>query len=79
MPDAPATAAAAMPTRARAVASVPENAIDLLRPAARSMHRILQVARIIADLASGAESLGPHATEADGYRRSRQATAPRIP
>jgi predicted ATPase with chaperone activity len=58
-----------MPTRGCALASVPDNAVDLLRPAARSMHRILQVARIIAELAGSADILGPHVAEAIGYRQ----------
>lgn len=46
-----------------------ENAIDLLQLSARSMHRILRVARTIADLAGSADILGPHVAEAIGYRR----------
>lgn len=46
-----------------------ERAIERLQLSARSMHRILRVARTIADLA-GAESIDtPHLTEALGYRR----------
>jgi magnesium chelatase family protein len=46
-----------------------ENAIDLLQLSARSMHRILRVARTIADLAGSAEILGPHVAKVIGYRR----------
>jgi hypothetical protein len=46
-----------------------ENAIDLLQLSARSMHRILRVARTIADLAGIADILGPHLAETVGYRR----------
>ena len=46
-----------------------ERAIERLQLSARSMHRILRVARTIADLA-GAESIATaHLTEALGYRR----------
>jgi Magnesium chelatase, subunit ChlI C-terminal len=41
-----------------------ENAIDLLQLSARSMHRILKVARTIADLAGSADMLDPHMAEA---------------
>jgi Magnesium chelatase, subunit ChlI C-terminal len=41
-----------------------ENTIDLLQLSARSMHRILPVARTIADLADSAGILGPHMAEA---------------
>jgi magnesium chelatase family protein len=46
-----------------------ESAIDLLQLSARSMHRILRVARTIADLAGSKDILGPHVAEAIGYRR----------
>ena len=46
-----------------------ERAVDALQLSARSMHRILRVARTIADLA-GSESIGTaHLSEAIGYRR----------
>jgi hypothetical protein len=54
-----------------------ENAIDLLQLSARSMHRILRVARTIADLAGSADILGPHVAEAIGYRRGERAVAAR--
>lgn len=46
-----------------------ERAVDLLQLSARSMHRILRVARTIADLAGSAGIHAPHLTEAIGYRR----------
>ena len=46
-----------------------ERAIDRLRLSARSMQRILRVARTIADLAGEAEIQTPHLSEALGYRR----------
>ena len=52
-----------------------ENAIDLLQLSARSMHRILRVARTIADLAGSADILGPHVAEAIGYRRGERSSA----
>ena len=55
-----------------------ENAIDLLQLSARSMHRILRVARTIADLAGSDAILGPHVTEAIAYRRGERATAKRV-
>jgi magnesium chelatase family protein len=55
-----------------------ENAIDLLQLSARSMHRILRVARTIADLAGSADILGPHVAEAIGYRRGERAVAARV-
>ena len=46
-----------------------ERAVDSLQLSARSLHRILRVARTIADLA-GSEAIDtPHLTEAIGYRR----------
>lgn len=46
-----------------------ERAIDALQLSARSMHRILRVARTIADLADSRGIQTPHLTEALGYRR----------
>ncbi|MDQ3617476.1 MAG: ATP-dependent protease, partial [Pseudomonadota bacterium] len=47
-----------------------ERAIDSLQLSARSMHRILRVARTIADLA-GSQHIGTaHLSEAIGYRRA---------
>lgn len=45
-----------------------ENAVEALQLSARSMHRILRVARTIADLAGSEAILSPHLTEALGYR-----------
>ena len=55
-----------------------ERAIDTLQLSARSMHRILRVARSIADLAGSRDIATPHLTEALGYRgadRQRQGFA----
>ncbi|AWV08757.1 Fis family transcriptional regulator [Lysobacter maris] len=46
-----------------------ERAAESLRLSARSMHRILRVARTIADLAGSADIATAHLTEAIGYRR----------
>jgi magnesium chelatase family protein len=46
-----------------------ERAIDSLQLSARSMHRILRVARTIADLAGSETIATVHLTEALGYRR----------
>lgn len=46
-----------------------ERAIESLQLSARSMHRILRVARTIADLAGSEAILSPHLTEALGYRQ----------
>ncbi|MCL1635897.1 YifB family Mg chelatase-like AAA ATPase [Luteimonas sp. SX5] len=46
-----------------------ERAIEALQLSARSMHRILRVARTIADLGGSDRILSPHLTEALGYRR----------
>jgi magnesium chelatase family protein len=58
-----------------------ERAIDALQLSARSMHRILRVARTIADLADSPDIQTTHLTEAIGYRRvdrdlDSQATCP---
>jgi magnesium chelatase family protein len=47
-----------------------ERAIDALQLSARSMHRILRVARTIADLAGEAAIRAPHLSEAIGYRHA---------
>ena len=44
-------------------------AVDALQLSARSLHRILQVARTIADLAGSDAIDTPHLTEAIGYRK----------
>jgi len=51
-----------------------ERAIDLLQLSARSMHRILRVARTIADLAGSDHIHTVHLSEAIGYRRSDRGT-----
>ena len=45
-----------------------ERAIDALHLSARAMHRILRVARTIADLDGSETIASPHLTEALGYR-----------
>jgi magnesium chelatase family protein len=52
-----------------------ENAIDLLQLSARSMHRILRVARTIADLDGSVDILGSNVAEAIGYRRNERGAA----
>ncbi len=45
-----------------------EQAVDRLQLSARAMHRVLRVARTIADLAGSATIASPHLAEALGYR-----------
>lgn len=45
-----------------------EQAVDRLQLSARAMHRVLRVARTIADLAGSAAIASPHLAEALGYR-----------
>jgi len=45
-----------------------ERAVDALRLSARSLHRILRVARTIADLDASESIETPHLTEAISYR-----------
>jgi len=51
-----------------------ERAIDALQLSARSMHRILRVARTIADLADSPRIATTHLTEALGYRAADRGT-----
>ena len=53
-----------------------ERAIDALHLSARSLHRILRVARTIADLAGSMDITTAHLTEAIGYRRLDRGQAP---
>ncbi|GAB2629522.1 YifB family Mg chelatase-like AAA ATPase [Novilysobacter erysipheiresistens] len=55
--------------------SLLEHAVEQLQLSARSMHRILRVARTIADLADSPHIRTPHLTEAIGYRRMDRGTA----
>ena len=50
-----------------------ERAIDKLNLSARAYHRILRLARTIADLAGAAAIDTQHLTEAIGYRRMERA------
>lgn len=52
-----------------------EKAVDALQLSARSMHRILRVARTIADLAGSTDIATAHLTEAIGYRLPERAVA----
>ena len=54
-----------------------EQAVEALQLSARSMHRILRVARTIADLAGSDAIRTPHLTEAIGYRRLERGAARR--
>jgi len=60
---------------AAAEQSLLEQAMERLQLSARSMHRILRVARSIADLAGAQRIERPHLTEAIGYRQLDRATA----
>jgi magnesium chelatase family protein len=50
-----------------------ERAMDSLQLSARALHRILRVARTIADLDASAAIRTPHLSEALGYRRFERA------
>ena len=56
-----------------------ERAIDALQLSARSLHRILRVARTIADLAGSETIATEHLTEAIGYRRLDRGQAAHAP
>jgi magnesium chelatase family protein len=53
-----------------------EQAVESLQLTARSMHRILRVARTIADLAGSREIGTAHLAEAIGYRRNELVAQP---
>jgi magnesium chelatase family protein len=53
--------------------SLLERAMDSLQLSARALHRILRVARTIADLDASAAIRTPHLSEALGYRRFERA------
>ena len=53
-----------------------ERAIEALQLSARAMHRILRVARTIADLAGSRDIETPHLAEALGYRGLDRGAAP---
>jgi magnesium chelatase family protein len=86
-PDSPA-GESSLDVRARVVAararqharaskanSLLEHAVDALQLSARSIHRILRVARTIADLADQPHILTTHLTEALSYRQSMNGAA----
>jgi magnesium chelatase family protein len=52
--------------------------MHMLQLSARSMHRILRVARTIADLAGSADILGLHVAEAISYRRVERVVTARM-
>ena len=53
-----------------------EQAVEQLQLSARSMHRIMRVARTIADLAGAPHIATPHLAEAIGYRRMDRGVVP---
>ena len=53
-----------------------ERAVERLQLSARSLHRILRVARTIADLAASDAIGTPHLSEALGYRGLDRGSAP---
>ncbi|MEQ1513470.1 MAG: hypothetical protein ABL934_12450 [Lysobacteraceae bacterium] len=50
----------------------------LLQLSARSIHRILRVARTVGDISGSADILGPHVAEAIGYRRGELIATSRV-